>query len=107
LLRSVIVNLIDNAAEALENSAYREIVVSTRAHLDAETVEICVSDTGHGISPEDKDKLFFRISPPRIAARAWVLPSPRASWPNTAEASTWRTIFPPARTFAWNFLSPN
>src|SRR6267378_2313235 len=59
LLRSVIVNLIDNAAEALENSTYREIVVSTRAHLDAETVEICVSDTGHGISPEDKDKLFL------------------------------------------------
>jgi len=59
LLRSVIVNLIDNAAEALENSAYREIVVSTRAHPDAETIEICVSDTGHGISPEDKDKLFL------------------------------------------------
>src|SRR6266436_881133 len=59
LLRSVIVNLIDNAAEALENSACREIVVSTRAHSDAETVEICVSDTGHGISPQDKDKLFL------------------------------------------------
>jgi len=59
LLRSVIVNLIDNAAEAMENSACREIVVSTRAHLDAETIEICVSDTGHGISPEDKDKLFL------------------------------------------------
>jgi two-component system nitrogen regulation sensor histidine kinase NtrY len=59
LLRSVLVNLIDNAAEALENSSYREIVVSTRCHSDAETVEICVSDTGHGISPEDKDKLFL------------------------------------------------
>ena len=59
LLRSVVVNLIDNAAEALENSSYREIVVSTRAHTDAETIEICVSDTGHGISPEDKDKLFL------------------------------------------------
>jgi PAS domain S-box-containing protein len=59
LLRSVVVNLIDNAAEALENSACREIFVSTRAHHDAETIEICVSDTGHGISPEDKDKLFL------------------------------------------------
>ena len=59
LLRSVVVNLIDNAAEALENSTYREIIVSTRAHSDAETIEICVSDTGHGISPEDKDKLFL------------------------------------------------
>jgi two-component system, NtrC family, nitrogen regulation sensor histidine kinase NtrY len=59
LLRSVVVNLIDNAAEALETSTLREITVSTRAHNEAETVEICVEDTGHGISPEDKDRLFL------------------------------------------------
>ena len=59
LLRSVVVNLIDNAAEALENSNFREILISTCANPDAETVEICVSDTGHGISPQDKDKLFL------------------------------------------------
>jgi two-component system, NtrC family, nitrogen regulation sensor histidine kinase NtrY len=59
LIRSVVVNLIDNAAEALENSTFREILISTCAHPDAETVEICVSDTGHGISPQDKDKLFL------------------------------------------------
>jgi two-component system, NtrC family, nitrogen regulation sensor histidine kinase NtrY len=59
LLRSVIVNLIDNAAEALENSPVRNIHVSTRADSDAESVEICVADTGHGISPQDKDKLFL------------------------------------------------
>jgi two-component system, NtrC family, nitrogen regulation sensor histidine kinase NtrY len=59
LLRSVVVNLIDNAAEALETAAVREILVSTCAHGDSETVEICVQDTGHGISPEDKDRLFL------------------------------------------------
>src|SRR5439155_17394542 len=59
LLRSVVVNLIDNAAEALENATVREIRVSTEAHTDSETVVICVSDTGTGISPEDKDKLFL------------------------------------------------
>jgi two-component system, NtrC family, nitrogen regulation sensor histidine kinase NtrY len=59
LLRSVIVNLIDNAAEALESSTHRDIFVSTRAHADGETIEICVADTGHGISPEDKDRLFL------------------------------------------------
>ncbi|MGB2625072.1 MAG: ATP-binding protein [Candidatus Acidiferrum sp.] len=59
LLRSVVVNLIDNAAEALENSSFREILISTCAHPDAETVEISVSDTGRGISPQDKDKLFL------------------------------------------------
>ena len=59
LLRSVVVNLIDNAAEALETATFREITVSTSAHGEAETVEICVQDTGHGISPEDKDRLFL------------------------------------------------
>ena len=59
LLRSVVVNLIDNAAESLEHSACREILVSTRNQADAEIVEISVADTGHGISPEDKDKLFL------------------------------------------------
>jgi signal transduction histidine kinase len=59
LVRSVVVNLIDNAAEALESSSFREISVSTRALPDVESVEISVADTGHGISPEDKDKLFL------------------------------------------------
>jgi len=59
LLRSVIVNLIDNAAEALESSTFREIVVSTSTHPEAETIEISVSDTGQGISPHDKDRLFL------------------------------------------------
>jgi len=59
LIRSVVVNLIDNAAEALENSSFREITVLTKSLADAEAVQICVADTGHGISPEDKDKLFL------------------------------------------------
>jgi two-component system, NtrC family, nitrogen regulation sensor histidine kinase NtrY len=59
LLRSVIVNLIDNAAEALESSPVRNITVSTRSNPDCDFVEIIVADTGHGISPQDKDKLFL------------------------------------------------
>ncbi len=59
LLRSVVVNLIDNAAEALETATVKEILVSTCAHGEAEIVEISVQDTGHGISPEDKDRLFL------------------------------------------------
>jgi len=59
LLRSVIVNLIDNAAEALDSSPLREITIRTCARDDADLIEISVQDTGHGISPEDKDKLFL------------------------------------------------
>jgi nitrogen fixation/metabolism regulation signal transduction histidine kinase len=59
LLRSVIVNLIDNAAEALEGEAFRELSVATHLRSESDTIEISVSDTGKGISPEDKDKLFL------------------------------------------------
>ncbi len=59
LLRSVIVNLIDNAAEALEDAPCREITVATHLRPESDTIEIAVSDTGHGISPQDKDKLFL------------------------------------------------
>ena len=59
LLRSVIVNLIDNAAEALEGEPFREIGVATHLRAESDTIEISVSDTGKGISPEDKDKLFL------------------------------------------------
>ena len=59
LLRSVIVNLIDNAAESLEDSPRREITVATHLRAESDTIEIAVADTGHGISAEDKDKLFL------------------------------------------------
>jgi two-component system nitrogen regulation sensor histidine kinase NtrY len=59
LLRSVIVNLIDNAAEALESALVKSITVETRLKPDSDAVEIIVADTGHGISPHDKDKLFL------------------------------------------------
>jgi two-component system nitrogen regulation sensor histidine kinase NtrY len=59
LLRSVIINLIDNAAEALERVTLRQITVSTHLRAESDTIEIAVADTGHGISPEDKDKLFL------------------------------------------------
>jgi two-component system, NtrC family, nitrogen regulation sensor histidine kinase NtrY len=59
LLRSVIINLVDNAAESLEDATVRQITVGTRLRTESDTIEIAVADTGHGISPEDKDKLFL------------------------------------------------
>jgi signal transduction histidine kinase len=59
LLRRVLVNLIDNAAEALESSRVKEIQITTRFRPESETVEIAVADTGQGISAQDKDKLFL------------------------------------------------
>lgn len=59
LLRRVVANLIDNAAEAMEGSQIRELRVATRSEGDGDAVEIEISDSGRGISPEDKDKLFL------------------------------------------------
>jgi two-component system, NtrC family, nitrogen regulation sensor histidine kinase NtrY len=59
LLRRVLVNLIDNAAEAMEGSSAKELLLCTRFNSDREIVEIIVADSGHGISPEDKDRLFL------------------------------------------------
>lgn len=58
-MKRVIVNLIDNAAEVLRGSWVKEIVVSTRVRADAGTVELTVADSGPGIAPEHKEKLFL------------------------------------------------
>jgi two-component system nitrogen regulation sensor histidine kinase NtrY len=59
LMRQVVANLIDNAAEAMEGSAIRQLRVATRAESDGDAVEIEISDSGHGISPADKERLFL------------------------------------------------
>jgi two-component system, NtrC family, nitrogen regulation sensor histidine kinase NtrY len=59
LLRGVLVNLIDNAAEAMEASPVRELLVETRLLPEADSVEVIVADTGHGITAADKDRLFL------------------------------------------------
>jgi nitrogen fixation/metabolism regulation signal transduction histidine kinase len=59
MLRRVIVNLIDNAAEAMEGSTVRNLVLTTCFQAAHDSVEITITDTGCGISPEDKDKLFL------------------------------------------------
>jgi two-component system nitrogen regulation sensor histidine kinase NtrY len=57
-MKRAVVNLIDNAAEALEHSPTKEIWVQTVAELDREAVSLVVADSGPGIRPEDKERLF-------------------------------------------------
>ena len=54
----VVVNLVDNAAEAMQDSLIRELHITTQPGA-AETVELVVEDTGCGIGPEDKERLFL------------------------------------------------
>ncbi len=59
LLRRVVVNLIDNAAEAMEAAPLRSLEVITRSESQGDAVEIEVADTGPGLAPADKDRLFL------------------------------------------------
>jgi two-component system, NtrC family, nitrogen regulation sensor histidine kinase NtrY len=57
-IKRVIVNLIDNAVEAMNGAPVRKLLVAT-SHASVDTVQVCVSDTGWGISAADKEKLFL------------------------------------------------
>ncbi len=54
----VVVNLIDNAAEAMQDSLVKELYITTQ-HGGADTVELVIADTGPGVSSDDKEKLFL------------------------------------------------
>ncbi len=57
-MKRVIVNLIDNAAEAMTESPLRMLTVST-CQTSAGMIELSISDTGCGVSAADKEKLFL------------------------------------------------
>jgi signal transduction histidine kinase len=60
-MKRVVVNLVDNAAEAMRDSLVKRLFVATRATPEGspDTVELLVADTGRGVSAEDKEKLFL------------------------------------------------
>jgi two-component system nitrogen regulation sensor histidine kinase NtrY len=53
-----VVNLVDNAAEAMQESLVKKLDIVTQAGA-ADTVELVIADSGCGVSPEDKEKLFL------------------------------------------------
>ncbi len=56
--KRVVVNLVDNAAEAMQDSLVKRLYIGTRS-TDGDAVELIVADTGCGVSREDKEKLFL------------------------------------------------
>ena len=58
-LRRVLVNLIDNALEAMDHSKFKQLSVSSQFSSAREMVQLVVRDTGQGISVGDRDKLFL------------------------------------------------
>ncbi|MGH9799188.1 MAG: sensor histidine kinase, partial [Blastocatellia bacterium] len=61
-IKRVLVNLIDNAAEAFTASSSingdRRITVTTREISERDTVELTIADTGPGIPASDRERIF-------------------------------------------------
>ena len=58
-LKRVIVNLIDNALEAMEVSKIKKLIVSSQFFPNREMIQLVVKDTGQGIAIGDREKLFL------------------------------------------------
>ncbi len=58
-IRRALANLIDNAAEAMQGSLLRELGLHTALSEDGSAVEVNVSDTGHGLTDEIRERLFL------------------------------------------------
>jgi nitrogen fixation/metabolism regulation signal transduction histidine kinase len=58
-IKRAIANLVDNAAEAMQDSLVREVEISTALLGNRDGVEIAIADTGHGVTRELKEKLFM------------------------------------------------
>jgi two-component system nitrogen regulation sensor histidine kinase NtrY len=58
-IRRALANLIDNAAEAMHGGLLRVLGIQSRLSEDGTSVEVAVSDTGHGLTDEIRERLFL------------------------------------------------
>jgi two-component system, NtrC family, nitrogen regulation sensor histidine kinase NtrY len=58
-IKRAIANLVDNAAEAMQDAMLKEITISTSLVASRDAVELAVSDTGQGVSRDVKERLFL------------------------------------------------
>ncbi|MBI3665265.1 MAG: HAMP domain-containing protein [Acidobacteria bacterium] len=61
--RRAVVNLLENAIEAMTGeppgAAERTLTITTGLGAAPDTVELAIADSGHGITPQDREKLFL------------------------------------------------
>jgi hypothetical protein len=58
-LKRALANLIDNAAEAMQNSRVRMLKIETGLTEHHEMAEVALSDSGHGLTDETRERLFL------------------------------------------------
>lgn len=56
--KRVVVNLVDNAAEAMQDALVKKLYIATHAAAP-DLVELVIADTGCGVTAEEKEKLFL------------------------------------------------
>jgi hypothetical protein len=69
-IQQVLLNLLRNAIEAMQNSARRELMISTRPAMDDMTV-VTVADTGSGIPPDVMSKLLQPFVTTKAKGMGW------------------------------------
>jgi len=58
-IRRALANLIDNAAEAMQGGLLRVLGIHSSLSEDGGSVEVAISDTGHGLTDEIRERLFL------------------------------------------------
>jgi len=58
-IKRAVANLVDNAAEAMQDVILKEITISTSLVASRDAVELTVCDTGQGVSRDVKERLFL------------------------------------------------
>ena len=71
-LKRAVLNLVDNAVDAVSGTG--EVTIETAHDEATERARIVVSDTGPGISPEDREKLFLPYFSTKVAGMGLGLP---------------------------------
>jgi two-component system, NtrC family, nitrogen regulation sensor histidine kinase NtrY len=57
-MKRVLINLLDNAIETLTGEPVQELVIRCELARDETMARLTIADTGRGIAPEDRERLF-------------------------------------------------
>src|SRR5262249_39589340 len=57
-MKRVLINLIDNALEAMSGEAIKDLRITCELARSGTMARLTIEDTGRGIAPEDRDRLF-------------------------------------------------
>jgi nitrogen fixation/metabolism regulation signal transduction histidine kinase len=58
-MQRALANIVDNAAEALQQSLVKDVLISTALLQARDAVELVIADSGPGVGQEAKEKLFL------------------------------------------------